>query len=177
MTAILLLVVLLLMLVSAAEIQKPLPPRACWRQTGYRGPGTPQNPTTKQCPKIRPEHGFAHRCFRKCKHERLGQGSLCIDNCEKTRFKSNGVVFCCENNEVCSQLLTTLGVKLPKALAQYFKDILLHPHRVVQIWEDFKVVVEDATKLALPPCSRAIDFSDDYYGDELAATELRSMAK
>lgn len=89
----------------------------------------------------------------------------CLQDCTKLRYKISALPFCCENAEVCDELLALVNIKLPNAMTTLLKDVLLHPNRV---WRDFQILVEDTLQLHLPQCHkiRIDDMFPDDGGDE-----------
>ncbi|KAH9252277.1 hypothetical protein BASA81_009879 [Batrachochytrium salamandrivorans] len=136
---------------------KPERAKACWRSADYRGAGAlPQrekgkNPT---CPKDRPNKSRG-LCYADCKSDKkVGEGSLCWDDCSKIKYKSDGLVFCCESKEVCTGLITTIGVKLPLAVTKLLADIAINPTQIFKLLRDFRKVVEETAGLVLPQCDK-----------------------
>lgn len=89
-------------------VEAPKPPRtklkACWKEGESRGAGVLPEKESKTCPSANPEKSMG-LCYPHCKNDkREGFGPLCWDNCLKTPYKSNGVIFCCDSDEICSQV-------------------------------------------------------------------------
>jgi hypothetical protein len=92
-------------------------------------------------------------CYPHCHSDkRDGFGPLCWDACAKMTYKSNGIVFCCDSDDTCSQLITDLAVKIPEALVRFAIDISVNPANVLKILKDFRVLASEVLELELPLC-------------------------
>ena len=93
------------------DVEKPTPRpkfKACWKEGESRGAGVLPDRKSKTCPSSHPDKSMG-LCYPTCKNvNRDGVGPLCWDNCAKTVYHSNGVVFCCENDDTCSQVSFTV---------------------------------------------------------------------
>lgn len=153
---------------SSSSISKPERAKACWRSADYRGAGAlPKREKGKSptCPSSRPDksHGL---CYPNCESSRkVGEGSLCWDDCSKIKYKSDGLVFCCESKEVCTGLITTIGVKLPLAVTKLLADIAINPTQIFKLLRDFKRVVEETAGLVLPQCDKLKLEDGDWFGE------------
>ena len=87
--------------------EKPAPqpkPKACWKEGESRGAGVLPEKGTRTCPVTHPEKSMG-LCYNKCKNDkREGLGPLCWDNCSRMTYKANGIVFCCDSDDTCSQV-------------------------------------------------------------------------
>ncbi len=63
------------------------------------------------------------------------------------------MVFCCENDDTCSELITELGYKIPKELVKFAIDVAVNPANILAILTDFRTLVQDALDLNLPVCT------------------------
>ncbi|KAH9258893.1 hypothetical protein BASA81_002957 [Batrachochytrium salamandrivorans] len=126
---------------------------ACWKEAVGRGTGSIVDRKTNECPTEKPERS-GNQCYAKCPALYEGVGPVCWSTCESTKYKSNGVVFCCETETICAELLTTLGKKLPLALVKLAMDISVDPANVVKLLMDFKKLVDITLQLGLQSCSK-----------------------
>lgn len=179
MKILLLILLFLLGLCSADQAvdKKPKKPKACWREGDPRGPGTLPDAIHKfQCTnKNRPEKSNG-LCYPKCKSEnKVGQGGICWDDCSKHVYKSSGVVFCCESDQVCKELLATVAIKLPMAWTKLVVDIAVNPAQVIKILRDFKNIVEKTTQLRLPKCSKVKPYEENEEDEEDEEVKIVQM--
>lgn len=135
---------------------------ACWKEALGRGTGSVVDRKTNECPEDKPERS-GNQCYAKCPALHEGVGPVCWSICESTKYKSNGVVFCCESDAVCAELLTTLGKKLPLALIKLAMDISVDPANVVKLLVDFKKLVDVTLQLGLQSCAK-LSFLDELAG-------------
>ena len=124
--------------------------KACWKDGEPRGRGKWPDKETHQCPSTQ-EKSFG-LCYPHCGENRVGFGPLCWDKCEKTVYKSNGIVFCCDTSEICKELVQDLATKLPKSLVRFALDLAVHPGDVTKILKDFREFASEAMELRLPLC-------------------------
>ena len=86
---------------------KPTPrpkPLACWKDGEARGRGVLPDKKSKTCPVGHPDKSMG-LCYPACsKLRQEGFGPLCWDNCEKMVYKANGIIFCCDTDETCSEV-------------------------------------------------------------------------
>lgn len=90
---------------------------ACWKDAVGRGVGT--KPDKRECP-VGKELSLG-LCYPKCKGEYTGVGPVCWEVCP-TKYPTNGLVFCCVDEETCETYLKDLGIALPTALAKAIED-------------------------------------------------------
>lgn len=149
------LALLTFVMVSAQEVDRPrAKPEACWRDATSRGSGKLPDRASHECPKERPEKN-AGLCYPKCSNAAMvGMGPICWEDCTKTKYASNGVVFCCKSDDVCSELVADLGKKLPEALVRFALDVAVNPSNILKLFKDFRILVSDALELELPMCSK-----------------------
>jgi len=87
------------------SVAKPQPKlKACWKDGESRGRGVLPDRQSKTCPASQPEKSMG-LCYSKCSNsKREGFGPLCWDNCEKMVYHANGLVFCCDTDEICAEV-------------------------------------------------------------------------
>jgi len=148
--------------VNAQQVSKPKEPvHACWKEGEPRGSGKFPDKETRECPST--QEKSMGLCYPHCGESRIGFGPLCLDNCAKTMYKSNGIVFCCETDDICKQLVQDLAMKLPKSLVRFALDLAAHPNDVRRILRDFREFASNAMQLKLPLCPSVKDsFEDDF---------------
>jgi hypothetical protein len=130
----------------------PKKPKACWKDGEPRGKGSLPDRSTRQCPENQEmSMGF---CYPRCGDKRVGFGPLCVDDCKATIYKSSSILFCCESEDLCADLMDDISSKLPKALAQLAVDIVKNPNDFGKVLRDFRAFLATSMKLRLPMCSK-----------------------
>jgi len=126
--------------------------KACWKDGEARGKGQWPDRETRQCPAN--QEKSMGMCYPRCGEKRNGFGPLCLDDCAKTIYRSNGLLFCCDTEEICKDLVQTLVSKLPKSLIRFLIDVATNPNNAPRIMRDFREVAQNAMHLRLPLCSK-----------------------
>jgi len=126
--------------------------KACWEDSEPRGKGHLPDRETRECPEN--QEKSMGICYPKCGPKRIGVGPICVDDCKDTIYKSSSAMFCCDSDEVCSDLMSDAAMKMPKALVQFLIDIATHPNDVRKIAQDFRTFMANAMELRLPLCSK-----------------------
>lgn len=163
-------------LVEDEDVSSLLKPKvkACWKDAVGRGTGERADPKTGHCPVGKPEKS-GNQCFAKCPANYEGKGPVCWESCASSKYTSNGVVFCCQTDEICAKLLTTLGKTLPQALIKFAMDIAMQPENVLKILIDFRKLVEATMELGLEKCSK-LKFEDVIVMSEATVEEIEEIA-
>jgi len=126
--------------------------KACWKDGEPRGKGKLPDRSTKECPDN--QEKSMGLCYPRCGDKRVGFGPLCVDDCKATDYKSSSILFCCESEDLCSELMENLSSKLPKAIAQLAVDIVKNPNDFGKVLRDFREFLASTMKLRLPMCSK-----------------------
>jgi len=124
--------------------------KACWKDGEPRGRGKFPDKTTRTCPEN--EEKSMGMCYPHCGEKRTGLGPICLDDCSKIVYKSDGIVFCCDNQDICKDLVQNLAMKLPKSLVRFALDLASNPNDVRRILRDFRAFAGNAMQLRLPLC-------------------------
>jgi len=142
--------------------------KACWKDSEPRGKGHMPDHETRDCPET--QEKSMGLCYPKCGAKRVGFGPLCLDDCQATAFKSSAAFFCCDSDEICSDLMKDAAMKLPRALVRLAIDIAANPSDARKIANDFREFMADAMQLRLPLCSKL--GTDDAVEFELEAVAV-----
>jgi hypothetical protein len=143
------------------------PPRnvkACWKDGEPRGKGHLPDRTTKECPNN--QELSLGLCYPRCGEKRIGFGPLCLDDCKATAYQSTSALFCCDSDEICSDLMQDVASKLPKALLQLAIDLAKNPNDVRKVFQDFRAFLAASLQLRLPLCSKLNEFEELSYTDD-----------
>eukprot|EP00286_Rhodomonas_abbreviata_P021487 CAMPEP_0181294774 /NCGR_PEP_ID=MMETSP1101-20121128/3788_1 /TAXON_ID=46948 /ORGANISM="Rhodomonas abbreviata, Strain Caron Lab Isolate" /LENGTH=140 /DNA_ID=CAMNT_0023399471 /DNA_START=75 /DNA_END=494 /DNA_ORIENTATION=+ len=120
------------------------PPAACWRDALPRK--TAKKTDDGKCPS-----GYSKSfgiCYQDCGDHYDAYGPLCWDECTAA-VPVNGLVFCCDSQDTCTELLKDLALKTPEALVKTIVDIATAtPVSIAKILKDLRALVEDARELA-----------------------------
>jgi hypothetical protein len=144
---------------ATVELDAAASPKACWREAKSRGTGKLPDRQSKKCPNNHPDKSGG-LCYESCPKSMVGVGPVCWDDCSKTKYHSKGVVFCCQDDDTCSNLVTELGFKIPKELVKFAIDIAVNPTQVLKILKDFRQLVSDVADLKVPVCKTSNSFLD-----------------
>lgn len=143
------------------------PPRrvkACWKDGEPRGKGHLPDRTTKECPNN--QELSLGLCYPRCGEKRIGFGPLCLDDCKATAYQSTSALFCCDSDEICSDLMQDVASKLPKALLQLAIDLAKNPNDVRKVIQDFRAFLAASLQLRLPLCSKLNEFDEISFTDD-----------
>ena len=140
-------------------MEGPAPPRrvnACWKDGEPRGRGHLPDRDTRECPNN--QEMSMGLCYPRCGDKRIGFGPLCLDDCKATVYQCSSGLFCCETDELCSDLMQDVLSKLPKALFQLAIDMAKNPNDVRKIIQDFRAILAASLRLRIPLCSKLNEF-------------------
>jgi hypothetical protein len=150
--------------------EKPQPKNkveACWRDAKARGvghiPEKDDKDNKRECKKDEDKSGGL--CYPKCEDKMVGLGPICWEDCEKVKYHSAGLLFCCVDDQTCADLVLDIGKQLPQAIVKFALDIAVNPSNIVKILHDFRDLVKDSAKLALPMCSDVKDTTPNQFID------------
>jgi len=118
------------------DVAPPRNVKACWKDGEPRGKGHLPDRTTKECPNN--QELSLGLCYPRCGEKRIGFGPLCLDDCKATAYQSTSALFCCDSDEICSDLMQDVASKLPKALLQLAIDLAKNPNDVRKVIQDFR---------------------------------------
>jgi hypothetical protein len=138
--------------------------KACWKDGESRGKGSMPDRQTRECPAT--QEKSMGMCYPHCGDKRNGFGPVCLDDCSKMIYKANGLVFCCDTDEICKELVQTLATKLPKSLVRFALDLAANPNDVRRIMRDFREMTQNAMQLKLPLCSKIPPLQEGEVYDE-----------
>lgn len=133
------------------EEAPPKKAKACWRNAEPRGRGSLPDRSSKQCPEN--QEKSMGLCYPLCGDKHVGFGPLCMDDCKATVYKSSSILFCCETDEFCTELMEDISSTLPKAMAQLIIDIAKNPDDFGKVMRDFRAILASSMKLRLPMCA------------------------
>jgi hypothetical protein len=138
------------------ETKLRLGSRACWRNAKGR---SARVPTTNEPCNSETEVKEDGICYEKCSDKEEGLGPICWSKCRcKYSFKS--LFFCCDDKDVCGELVSNLFGKLPLEIVQFILDISRDISDVDRIIEDFKTLVDTILDLTLPHCDAEMKSCD-----------------
>jgi hypothetical protein len=146
------------------DVAPPRNVKACWKDGEPRGKGHLPDRTTKECPNN--QELSLGLCYPRCGEKRIGFGPLCLDDCKATAYQSTSALFCCDSDEICSDLMQDVASKLPKALLQLAIDLAKNPNDVRKVFQDFRAFLAASLQLRLPLCSKLNEFEELSYTDD-----------